>query len=110
MKRIDIIKNGEIAYSSGEDDFTTEAEVDTWFADCQASDAFGSDWTFAEVALDDNYDYKVRQVHRKRRAEYPSLADQLDADYWARHGDMARRDAIDAQIAAVKAKYPLPVP
>jgi hypothetical protein len=51
----------------------------------------------SEVVRPDNPDY-----YAKRRAEYPSLADQLDA-MW-KGGDAAA--AMTAQIAAVKAKYP----
>ena len=51
----------------------------------------------SEVVRADNPDY-----YAKRRAEYPSLADQLDA-MW-KGGEAAA--AMTAQIAAVKAKYP----
>ncbi len=51
----------------------------------------------SEVVRPDNPDY-----YALRRAEYPSLADQLDA-MW-KGGEAAT--AMTAQIAAVKAKYP----
>jgi hypothetical protein len=51
----------------------------------------------SEIVRPDNPDY-----YAKRRAEYPSLADQLDA-MW-KGGEAAA--AMTAQIAAVKAKYP----
>jgi len=51
----------------------------------------------SEVVRANNPDY-----YAKRRAEYPSLADQLDA-MW-KGGEAAT--AMTAQIAAVKAKYP----
>jgi hypothetical protein len=41
-----------------------------------------------------------------RRAEYPSVGDQLDAAYKVRHGDNSQQIAIDATIAEVKARYP----
>ena len=41
-----------------------------------------------------------------RQAEYPSVGDQLDAAYKARHGDNSEQNQIDAQIADVKMKYP----
>ena len=53
----------------------------------------------SEIVRPDNPDY-----YAKRRAEYPSLADQLDA-MW-KGGDAATEMA--AKIAAVKAKYPKP--
>jgi hypothetical protein len=51
----------------------------------------------SEVVRPDNPDY-----YAKRRAEYPSLADQLDA-MW-KGGEAAT--AMTARIAEVKAKYP----
>jgi hypothetical protein len=43
-----------------------------------------------------------------RAKDYPSIGDQLDAQYKARQGNSADLELIDAQIAAVKAKYPKP--
>jgi hypothetical protein len=53
----------------------------------------------SEIVRPDNPDY-----YAKRRAEYPSLADQLDAMWKA--GDAAA--AMTAKIAQIKAKYPKP--
>jgi hypothetical protein len=53
----------------------------------------------SEIVRPDNPDY-----YAKRRAEYPSLADQLDA-MW-KGGDAAT--AMTAKIASIKAKYPKP--
>ena len=45
----------------------------------------------------------------KRRAEYPPIGDQLDALYKKLHlGDSTEYDALSAEIAAVKEKYPKP--
>lgn len=44
----------------------------------------------------------------RRREEYPDIGDQLDALFKARQGDTIQLDAIDGQIAAVKAKHPKP--
>ena len=41
-----------------------------------------------------------------RKAEYPSVGDQLDASYQARHGDDAKQIEIDEKIRQVKEKYP----
>ena len=41
-----------------------------------------------------------------RRAEYPSVGEQLDAAYQARHGDNTKQIEIDRQIREVKEKYP----
>lgn len=43
-----------------------------------------------------------------RRAEYPSVGDQLDAAYKARHGDTSAQERVDAKIKEVKEKYQKP--
>jgi hypothetical protein len=55
---------------------------------------------------------EISDVHHEakysalRRAEYPSIEDQLDAAYQARHGNPAKQIEIDEQISRVKEKYP----
>ena len=41
-----------------------------------------------------------------RRSEYPSIEDQLDAAYKARHGDITEQTELDDRIEQVKNKYP----
>ena len=41
-----------------------------------------------------------------RRAEYPSIGEQLDAAYQARQGNDAKQIEIDRRIREVKEKYP----
>ena len=41
-----------------------------------------------------------------RRAEYPSVEEQLDAAYQARQGNNARQLEVDEKIRRVKEKYP----
>lgn len=41
-----------------------------------------------------------------RRAEYPSVEEQLEAAYEARQGNMEKQLEIDARIRQVKEKYP----
>lgn len=43
-----------------------------------------------------------------RHANYPSIGEQLDALYKARHGDPSDLIEIDAKIAEVKMRYPKP--
>lgn len=43
----------------------------------------------------------------RRREEYPSIQDQLEAMYEARQGDNTKLAAIDAAIAIINEKYPL---
>jgi hypothetical protein len=42
----------------------------------------------------------------KRVKEYPSLADFVDAYYWAQNGDDTKMTAYIEKCAAVKDKYP----
>jgi len=48
----------------------------------------------------------VKGYAAMRRAEYPSVGDQLDAAYKARHGDDSEEQELDKQIAEIKNKYP----
>jgi len=41
-----------------------------------------------------------------RRSEYPSIEDQLDAAYKARHGDSTEQEELDKRIEQIKNKYP----
>jgi hypothetical protein len=41
-----------------------------------------------------------------RKAEYPSVGDQLDAAYKARHGDNSEQAQLDSIISEIKLKYP----
>ena len=55
---------------------------------------------------------KVSDVHHEdkyaamRRADYPSVGDQLDALYQARQGSNAKQLEIDEKIRLVKERYP----
>jgi hypothetical protein len=55
---------------------------------------------------------EISDVHHEdkyasmRRAEYPSVGEQLDAAYQARQGNNARQLEIDEKILHVKEKYP----
>lgn len=49
--------------------------------------------------------YEAKEYQRKRAAEYPSIQEQLDMQYWdSVNGTTTWQDAIDA----IKAKYPKP--
>ena len=41
-----------------------------------------------------------------RERSYPEIGDQLDAAYWARQGDNTTQVALDAEILAIKEKFP----
>lgn len=60
--------------------------------------------------LDDAY-ARVPEVDSRgyaamRRAEYPSVEDQLDAAFKARHGDVTEQEELDNRIEQIKSKYP----
>ena len=42
----------------------------------------------------------------RRQAEYPSIGDQLDAAFKARHGDKTEQMELDKKIQEIKDKYP----
>jgi len=48
----------------------------------------------------------VKDHAAQRLREYPSVGDQLDAAYKARHGDDADQLSLDGQISMIKKKYP----
>lgn len=41
-----------------------------------------------------------------RRQEYPSIEEQLDAAFKARHGDTSEQEELDSRIEQIKSKYP----
>lgn len=58
------------------------------------------------VALSKVMETDSRGYVAMRRAEYPSVEDQLDAAYKARHGDTDEQSRLDKQIEEIKLKYP----
>ena len=48
----------------------------------------------------------VKDHASQRISEYPSIGDQLDAAYKARHGDDSDQVRLDALIRSIKDKYP----
>jgi cytochrome c556 len=59
----------------------------------------------AAKAKQDAYEAEFGYIN-KRKAEYPSMGDQLDAIWKDRQGDTADADAMAADINDVKAKHP----
>ena len=51
---------------------------------------------------------KNKDLAAMRAAEYPSIGDQLDAAYKARHGDNAEQLLLDDKIKMIKEKYQKP--
>ncbi|MEZ5540646.1 MAG: hypothetical protein R3F42_01230 [Pseudomonadota bacterium] len=50
--------------------------------------------------------YHEEEYAEMRRAEYPSVAEQLEAAYEARQGNPAMQQAIDEKIRKVRERYP----
>lgn len=48
----------------------------------------------------------VKDHAAQRLREYPSVGDQLDAAYKARHGDDSDQTRLDGQISMIKKQYP----
>lgn len=50
--------------------------------------------------------YHEQEYAEMRRAEYPSVEEQLEAAYEARQGNPAMQQAVDEKIQRVREKYP----
>jgi len=79
---------------------TITGQVETVWVDGQPWPAF--------VLRELSYEERLAACHAARRDAYPSIGDQLDAAFKARLGDTADQEVIDAEILAVKARYPKP--
>jgi hypothetical protein len=53
-------------------------------------------------------EWEDTQYQRDRAPQYPSLADFVDAYYWAQKGDNTKMNAYIAQCDEVKNQYPKP--
>ena len=102
MKRV-IVRNSEGIQTHGAD----MEDPTAWIADCQASQAWGTEgsYTFEVIDLDQDAVYLLAQCHAKRAAEYPPMADYLDGIV---KNDPVQIDKYIADCKAVKAKYPKP--
>lgn len=91
-----------IDYVIKQDNPEQEAYIAEWMSDepQPAEEAIKSALLeISDVRHEDNY-------AAMRRAEYPSVGDQLDAAYQARQGDNTKQLEIDAEILRVKEHYP----
>lgn len=59
-----------------------------------------------EIVEQHSHEWTATGYQEARLAEYPSVGDQLDALYKARHGDESELQVIDEQIKTVKAQHP----
>ena len=73
-----------------------------WLTDASRTDEEEMKSAIREIS-DVHHEHKYAAL---RRAEYPSVEEQLDAAYQARQGNNAVQLEVDEQIRAVKEKYP----
>lgn len=69
-------------------------------------DSYSTFFDEQKIAAEAWKDVKVINYQGVREPFYPPMADQLDAIYWASHGDPSKLDEINAKISQVKADYP----
>ncbi len=79
-----------------------EPYIAEWFSDSPRPTAEDIKSALLEIS-DVHHEAKYSAM---RRAEYPSVEDQLDAAYQARQGNLAKQLEIDEKIRLVKQKYP----
>ncbi len=74
-----------------------------------------SEWnTGGTMPTQEEFDEALRRVTAidstgyaaMRRREYPSVEEQLDAAFKARHGDPGEQEELDSRIEQIKNKYP----
>jgi hypothetical protein len=84
------------------DDKEHEPYIAEWMADSSQPTSDEIKRALAELS-DANHEARYAAM---RRAEYPSVGEQLDAAYQARQGNTAKQVEIDRKIQEVKEKYP----
>ena len=75
--------------------------IGTWTARSKMPTQAELDDVMSEVS-----EVNIKGYAAMRRAEYPSVGDQLDAAYEARQGNDTQQKELDALITEVKHKYP----
>lgn len=75
--------------------------IATWSARSEMPTQTELDDVMSEVS-----EVNVKGYAAMRRAEYPSVGDQLDAAYKARQGNDAQQKELDSLITEIKNKYP----
>lgn len=68
-----------------------------------------ADYIIEIIDLDQDYNWLLSEVHRKRREEYPPLSELGDALYWKENGNDSKYIEYIGKCDAVKNKYPLPI-
>ena len=83
-----------------QDSVATQADIDPYVA------FFNEHKAEIEAEFEAKRQEKTLDYAEVRRNLYPQIPEQLDALYWASAGDSSKLDAINAQIAQIKADYP----
>jgi len=91
-----------IDYLIRQDDSAQAPYISEWMSDSAKPTADQIKDALTEIS-DAQHEAKYAAM---RRAEYPSIGEQLDAAYQARQGNDAKQIEIDERIRAVKEKYP----
>jgi hypothetical protein len=91
-----------IDYVIKHDSDDQEPYIAEWLADSSQPTADQIKKALTELS-DTNHEARYAAL---RRAEYPSIGEQLDAAYQARQGNDAKQIELDRQISAIKEKYP----
>lgn len=84
------------------DDKDSEPYIAEWHATAAQPTREELDAALAKLANIDS----IRNYAGMRKAEYPSVGDQLDAAYKARQGHPEEQEALDGKITLIKEKYP----
>lgn len=79
-----------------------EPYIATWMAEAPQPTNEQLRSALAEVSSS----YHEQEFAEMRRAEYPSVGEQLEAAYEARQGNIAMQLAVDEKIRLVREKYP----
>lgn len=91
-----------IDYMIKHDGSAQEAYISEWHA-TTTQPTPGELQSITTQMADNNLESRYAEM---RKAEYPSVGDQLEAAYLARQGDDSKQIEIDEQIRRVKEKYP----
>jgi hypothetical protein len=94
--------NAGVDYIIQHDNPAEEPTISEWRADVSRPSAEQINSALQEL---DN-SYHEEEYAAMRRAEYPSVGEQLDAMYEARQGNNAKQLEVDEKIRRVKEKYP----
>jgi predicted lipid-binding transport protein (Tim44 family) len=89
-------------YEIRHDDPSGEAVIGEW----KSYDPQPTDEQIQRALQEVASSYHEQEYAEMRRAEYPSVGEQLEAAYEARHGDPRRQIEVDERIRRVREKYP----